>query len=486
MFYDRTEKAIYKSIQFRGSLTDLFRNTGATPEEDEPEAINFSEKFQKLQSGVLFYQNSTEINTQIKHYSVAGCSIPRVSDPIKYLYFCVAHTYAWNRIHYGNIVILTGKIEDWNENFVTRFVLQELMDNKFVKIVMLETDNDKAVNYAQIGRLFASSWMKDVLDENSLLFTTDTDVFPIDEWFFTKNLERVFEKSDIFSSMRLSPTAGNNYTYLGLSGICMRLKTWRSVVNFDDCENEKMLTAKIDLDPELCENHEHAKNMYIRDESGELVRANRDSDAGLTRRYDLLSCSPKCPIEWLAGGSSSTLNSTDIRDYISNVFGRAIADSESMKFTTQWFLDQYFASLLVAKYVSRNTKNNLLTALWRTNIANPGDTIENNPRLQRGKNWSMSDVIKTYDETAGRYVYKDSHMPGTVPFIPKEWWHTFGYFQHFYDENGLKKMTRFRNQFIINFHKSPNICVSDYDSFERWLVKAMKHADSEDVFVQNV
>ena len=97
----------------------------------------------------------------------------------------------------------------------------------------------------------------------------------------------------------------------------------------------------------------------------------------------------------------------------------------------------------------------------------------------------MQDVIKTFDERSNRYIYKDSHMPGTLPFIPKEWWHTFEYYNRLFDRDQLKNMIRFRNQFIINFHKSPNICVSDYDSFERWLVKAMKNADSEDVFVRS-
>ena len=111
------------------------------------------------------------------------------------------------------------------------------MTDARVKLVVLEVDDEKAVSYSQISRVFAANWFRGILPDSTQFFTTDTDIFPIDEVFF----QRKMGEGEIFSSMRLSPTSSaNNYTYLGLSGVLADLKTWRNLVNFEDCKDSQI------------------------------------------------------------------------------------------------------------------------------------------------------------------------------------------------------------------------------------------------------
>ena len=115
-----------------------------------------------------------------------------------------------------------------------------------------------------------------------------------------------------------------------------------------------------------------------------------------------------------------------------------------------------------------------MLSIWRSNEASlkDKDSPKSYARMQRGKNWSISTVLKNFDKTNKEYTYKDTHMPGILPFIPKEWWHTLGYYQTFLSKENLKKLELDRNNFLLAFHRSPNVCVEDYDNLQKWLVKS--------------
>lgn len=467
--------------------------------------VNIDATFTKINENLLYFDGDSSFDentsnserstkTEPEKYIVTGLAFPSIESKIKYIFYTLAQIYAWTSFNYSQVIILTGKFKNWNRYDITRFLLARLLDlssksnPKFnVKIFLLNTNQTRQnIGASQISRLFVAGFgqKNQIFQDFDILLTNDVDLFPIESKFFHNLADRVIrQEGKIFSTMRLSPTNPNNfYTYLGMSGIGATVETWRELVGFEQCRSNLELLYKPDVP--CNEEGESARIFYKRGNQGQLSVGNLDTDVGLTRRYDLMNCTAKCPVDKFWPSSEMPQNYFEIQNYITNIFGHKISTSKSERWTTQWFLDQYLASILVGKYAQRNGDKfeDSVIAVWRSNYEDLKSDIKHRDqpylrsyaRMQRGKNWNMDLVLNNFDPKSKSYTFVDTHMPGILPFTPKEWWHTIQYYSKFLLPGFLDMLSTDRDLFLLAFHRSPNVCVEDYDNFQKWLVKIDK------------
>lgn len=167
-----------------------------------------------------------------KNYVITAASIPRSAEQLKYIFYLPITGSVWKEQGFLPIVVLTGRMHEWDRpNSPAKLARDGVRNIPGAIIVYLESTEEHEVTMAQVSRLFAGgNFFSDPKYDDTYFITTDVDLWPLN----IKNHTLPADK-DIIITRTLSGLKGCCMRSIALSCVGMRGKTWREVMNLEDC-----------------------------------------------------------------------------------------------------------------------------------------------------------------------------------------------------------------------------------------------------------
>lgn len=174
------------------------------------------------------------------NYVVISSSIPRTEKQLKYAFYLPITSYVWNHQGHTPLIVLTGKMSEWDTNPIAKAARDAVRKIRNVVIIYLESSQDHEVTLAQMARLFAGgNIISDPKFDSNFYITTDVDLWPLNIQNHTLN-----KNKDIIITRPLSSLKGCCKRSIALSCVGMRGKTWKEVTNYKNNKTGEFIPIK--------------------------------------------------------------------------------------------------------------------------------------------------------------------------------------------------------------------------------------------------
>ena len=167
-------------------------------------------------------------NQSHKRYAVFSAN----SDDKDYTYAFLLPltTMSWRRIGYGSIVLIVGRLQDWRDVPVTNYILESTLDQGAIVVFLQGAAAGNSVMLSQTSRLFAAALVPLNDTSQTVLVTSDADIWPVDEHLYTieSNITSIRSINAFCCGEFLH--RGRAYRMLPLTNIVATVATWRMLI----------------------------------------------------------------------------------------------------------------------------------------------------------------------------------------------------------------------------------------------------------------
>ena len=139
-------------------------------------------------------------------------------------------TMTWRRLGYGSVVLIVGSLQKWRDLPITNHILESTLEQGAIVVFLQRTAKHHSVMLTQTSRLFAAALVPFNDTSDTMLVTSDADIWPIHGDMF--NIES--NKTSVLSTNAFCcgdfRHKGSAYRMLPLTNIVASVDTWRQLI----------------------------------------------------------------------------------------------------------------------------------------------------------------------------------------------------------------------------------------------------------------
>ena len=116
-------------------------------------------------------------NQSHKRYAVFSSNWD--GDSFTYSFLLPLTTLAWRRIGYGSVVLIVGDLQKWRSTPARNHILESTLEQGAIVMFLQGAPSVNSVMLSQVGRLFAAAFVPFNGSSDSVLVTSDADIWPV-------------------------------------------------------------------------------------------------------------------------------------------------------------------------------------------------------------------------------------------------------------------------------------------------------------------
>ena len=151
-------------------------------------------------------------------------------DSFTYSFLLPLTALAWRRIGYGSVVLIVGELQKWRSTPARNHILESTLEQGAIVVFLQGAPSVNSVMLSQVGRLFAAALVPFNGSSDSVLVTSDADIWPMKAATYDLPSGRTSIVSINAFCCGYFRHNGTAYRLLPLSNFVANLTTWRKLI----------------------------------------------------------------------------------------------------------------------------------------------------------------------------------------------------------------------------------------------------------------
>ena len=151
-------------------------------------------------------------------------------DTYTYSFMLPLTTLAWRRIGYGSVVLIVGNLKQWRNTPARNHILEGTLEQGAVVVFLQGAPAVNSVMLSQISRIFAAAFVPFNDSSDTVLVTSDADIWPVNDTIYNLPSGRMSIKSINAFCCGFFLHNGTDYRELPMSNIIANVATWRKMI----------------------------------------------------------------------------------------------------------------------------------------------------------------------------------------------------------------------------------------------------------------
>ena len=167
-------------------------------------------------------------NQSHKRYAVFSSNWD--GDSFTYSFLLPLTTLAWRRIGYGSVVLIVGDLQKWRSTPARNHILESTLEQGAIVVFLQGVPSVNSVMLSQVGRLFAAAFVPFNGSSDSVLVTSDADIWPVKASTYDLSSGRSSVVSINAFCCGYFRHNGTAYRLLPMSNFVANVTTWRELI----------------------------------------------------------------------------------------------------------------------------------------------------------------------------------------------------------------------------------------------------------------
>ena len=151
-------------------------------------------------------------------------------DSFTYSFLLPLTTLAWRRIGYGSVVLIVGDLQQWRSTPTRNHILESTLEQGAIVVFLQGTPLVNSVMLSQVGRLFAAAFVPFNGSSDSVLVTSDADIWPVKAVTYDLPSGRTSIVSINAFCCGYFRHNGTAYRLLPMTNFVANVTTWRKLI----------------------------------------------------------------------------------------------------------------------------------------------------------------------------------------------------------------------------------------------------------------
>ena len=167
-------------------------------------------------------------NQSHKRYAVFSSNWD--GDSFKYSFLLPLTTLAWRRIGYGSVVLIVGNLQKWRSTPARNYILESTLEQGAIVVFLQGAPSGNSVMLSQVGRLFAAAFVPFNGSSDSVLVTSDADIWPVKAATYDLPSDRTSIVSINAFCCGYFKHKRTKYRLLPMTNFVANVTTWRKLI----------------------------------------------------------------------------------------------------------------------------------------------------------------------------------------------------------------------------------------------------------------